>query len=144
MRQEGCWLWSGEHEKNGYGVYLREKIRRPDGGYIKKRIKAHRLAWELHRGAIPEGMEICHSCDNPSCVNPAHLFIGTHADNMADRDRKLRYTHGEEISWSKLTIADVAAIRNANIPQVELAAQYGVSFQTISEIKLRKTWKQVA
>ena len=56
-----CWPWTGEKDKNGYGQYVAEKIRRPDGGYIKKRIKGHRLSWLLNRGSIPDGLEVCHS-----------------------------------------------------------------------------------
>jgi len=85
----GCWIWVGSKNEHGYGHFLLlENI----NGHTKKRIaKAHRIAWELCRGPIPEGLEICHNCpggDNPSCVNPDHLWVGAHDQNMADLTAK--------------------------------------------------------
>jgi hypothetical protein len=74
----GCWLWNGAVQHNGYG-YLHV------GGRFERRpVRAHRFSWELHRGPIPEGMHVCHSCDTPACVNPDHLFLGSRSDNMRD------------------------------------------------------------
>ena len=101
----GCWLWIGS-QRRGYGLIW-------DAG---KQWLAHRVSWVIHSGAIPDGMHVLHKCDTPPCVNPQHLFLGTHAQNMADRDRKGRNkpcrsmgskTHcirGHELSGSNLRI----------------------------------------
>lgn len=87
---EECWPWTGSKLKTGYGQ-LREN---------GKMIRAHRVSWELSRGPIPEGMNVCHHCDNPPCCNPDHLFIGTHLDNTRDKMHKGRYPR----SWKNVKV----------------------------------------
>jgi hypothetical protein len=131
----GCFVWTGTLSKRGYG-----KI---DVNGISYR--AHRLAYELAYGPIPDGMVICHRCDNRACVNPAHLFLGTHADNIADRDKKgrNRQLFGAEQGHAKLTDADVLNIRADQRTHVEIAKDYGVTWRNIGRIKRGETWKHL-
>lgn len=85
QKSSGCWLWSGFRDRAGYG-----RFKGP--GNIQH---AHRTSWVFERGPIPKGLFVCHHCDNPPCVNPEHLFLGTSADNTRDRDRKGRQARGE-------------------------------------------------
>lgn len=131
----GCWLWTAAVDGKGYGAFRMEKME-----------QAHRASWLLHHGPIPDGMCVCHKCDTPLCVNPSHLFLGTNLDNMRDRDRKGRAAKrdGEKCGTSKLTEADVMAIRVAGGLHREIAASFGVSRETVGEIRRGVTWKHVA
>lgn len=133
-----CWEWLGSKNSRGYGRVV----------WNGKNVRAHRVAWELANGPIPEGKCVLHYCDNPSCVNPHHLWVGSHADNMHDMVEKGRqvYHRGESHGMSKLTEQDVREIRfflDAGYSQKALALMYGVSISTISLIKTGKIWRCV-
>ncbi len=131
-----CWNWTGSTHIQGYGRIKKNGVD----------MLAHRASWEIHNGPIPPGMCVCHKCDNPPCVNPAHLFLGTHQDNMADRDAKGRNVHawGERAGSAKLTWVKVAEIRKLKgvVSQRAVAKQFGVTQCTISCIQSGKTWKE--
>ena len=121
----GCWLWQGSLNGRGYGHLGRRR-----NGKCRH-YRAHRYSYELHNGPIPDGMCVCHTCDVRFCVNPDHVFLGTHADNIKDRDLKGR-TH------SKLTDEDVTSISmflNLGAKGRDIANAYGVSQATVSNIK---------
>lgn len=138
---DGCWIWTGAKTHRGYGYFT----------INHKTYKSHRVSFELFIGPIPEGMCVCHSCDIPSCVNPAHLWLGTYQDNMKDRDNKSRQSHvgapkGEKNFSHKLTEEKVRLIRDfidQGISLIRIAKMFGVSDQTISDIKFKKKWKWV-
>lgn len=144
-----CWEWQGQIGSAGYGVFC----------VSSKPVSAHRYSWELSNGPIPEGMFICHSCDNPRCVNPAHLFLGTPLDNSLDMiakgrgctgDRNPMRIHpdrrarGERQGAHKLTDKQVLEIRqryaDGETNQTRLAAEYGVYRTTIARIVNGKHW----
>jgi hypothetical protein len=147
-----CWLWVAGTHPRGYGMFSA-----PGCNY------AHRFSWMIHKGGIPKGLEICHHCDNPSCVRPTHLFCGTHADNMHDlRDKGLhrpargvkhglhlhpeRAPMGERNSHAKLTQGEVVFIRRfaaQGNSHKRLAEIYGMGVSAISSIVRRRTWKHV-
>lgn len=133
-----CWIWTGSLTKKGYGTGLY---------VVNKQIRAHRFSFEVHNGPIPKEMCVCHSCDNRKCVNPAHLWLGTHADNVRDRDNKKRRTMiGERNTFSKLTEAQVIDIRNRPMhkgTQAKLAKEFGVTPQAIYCIIKRKNWSHI-
>ena len=137
VRANGCWRWSGNKHKQGYG-----KIHM-DGGSAM----AHRVSYLLHKGSIPDGMMVCHRCDNPECTNPDHLFLGTALDNMRDKIAKGRHVGahaGEGHHFAKLTRRQVEEIRRAyrrgGVTQYELAARYGVTQTNISGIVNNRKW----
>lgn len=138
----GCWVWIGAISA-GYGQFrlgsLRDRTRRTE--------KAHRLAYERFVGPIPTGLHVCHRCDDPRCVNPEHLFLGTNADNVADRVAKGRSrsvgNRGERSPTAKLNLGAVAEIRRrvaAGTRQATIAREFGLSPQAISDVVNRRSW----
>lgn len=145
-----CWPWIGARNSQGYGIIQQWNYDTHPRSAI--RVAAHRLSWELHRGPIPDGLFVCHSCDNPPCVNPAHLFVGTHQDNMDDRTRKGRQglklhperaSRGESRPGARLTYEkaeEIRRMRAEGVTFVALAARFGVSRGTIGNVIYRKDW----
>ena len=136
LKTDTCWLWLGWINIWGYGILWRKG----------KRVWLHRLAWERTKGPIPVGMKVLHHCDNPACVNPSHLFLGTDADNMHDKIKKNRQARGEGIGNAKLTVVKVREIKEAiarGLSQRTLARLYKVNHTTISDIGLNRTWREV-
>ena len=130
-----CWPWTGALAPNGYG-----RLRLPGE---RRMIYAHRVAYIVHRGSIPEDMLVCHTCDVRPCGNPDHLFIGTHADNLSDMSNKGRSLIGETNPHSILTADDVRAIRQAAGTQRAIAKRFGVHFQTVNDILRGRNWGRV-
>jgi len=129
-----CWNWKGTRHSFGYGVLGADKE------------SAHRFSYKLFNGNIPKNMCVCHTCDNPQCVNPEHLFLGTHADNVRDKVRKKRHPIGEDSVSAKLNQEDVFKIHNERAKgstQQELSDKFGVCRQQIQRILSGERWKHV-
>lgn len=131
-----CWDWTGAKDKDGYGNVT----------YNGRSMRASRVSWQLTNGEIPEGMFVCHSCDNPPCVNPGHLFVGTPAQNSADRDGKGRanVAKGSGQGTSILTEDIVIRIRDllseGRLTQREIGQIYGVSQTAVCNISTGRRW----
>lgn len=140
----GCWEWIGKKDSRGYGYFYFEG----------KHYRAHRLSYMLHLGSLPKregvhGIVVMHSCDSPSCVNPAHLSLGTHKDNMRDmfkKKRRVEYKRdGDKNPNVKLSLLDVQNIRSEYLvvkSQLKLSMKYGVSQTHIGRIIRNEGWKQ--
>ncbi len=133
----GCREWTGRRIRDRYGIV-------DLGGGPKL---AHRVAYHLATGLEPGTLEVCHTCDNPPCCEPSHLWLGTHKENMVDMARKGRTNppilNGENHPAAKLRAADVSAIRRSGLSNNALANSYGTTPQNIRGIRLHKTWKHV-
>lgn len=130
---EACWPWRGSRRRSGHGeVKLQGQSR-----------SAHRVAYMLTVGPVRADEIVRHVCDNPECCNPAHLRLGSHADNVADRVRRRRSAYGENSGRAKLREADVLHIAESELDGATLARMYGVSTHTIYAIKQHKTWRHL-
>lgn len=134
-----CWVWTGGKHKDGYGLT----------GVTGKTELAHRVAWEFTNGKIPEGLHVLHKCDNPPCVRPDHLFVGTHLDNMQDMNNKGRLKTtgmaGEKHPLSVLSEVNVLDIREMakTMTQTSIALIYKVSRQAVGDIVCRRNWRHI-
>lgn len=143
QKTETCWLWIGTRNKKGYGIQ--------SFSYASPQM-AHRLSWKIHRGKITKGMGVLHRCDNPACVNPEHLFLGTNGTNNRDRHSKGRDAKGSRNGATKLTAEAVREIRRltANgyghrkpVLVKDLGKKYGVSYQAIVRVVKNEVWTHV-
>lgn len=136
--ETGCWNWLKYKDKNGYGHM---KV-------LGKSELVHRMAYQELVGELPSHMFVCPKCDNPSCLNPDHLFIGTNQDNINDkvaknRQSKIGQQKGSKHSLAKLTEVDIVDIRTSGLSQNKLALIYGVTQSNISHIQNKITWSHV-
>lgn len=141
-KSSNCWIWRGSFFSNGYGSIPTKKLK-------GKASLAHRISWELANGPIQNGKLVLHKCDNPACVRPSHLFIGTHSDNYADAKSKNRIRYGTspgvKSGNSKFTMRDIEKIRrlaaDGKLTAVEIANSFGVNPRTISRIAVGKSYR---
>lgn len=133
-----CWEWKGGKDQGGYPSFRGEV----NGALFDR---GHRFSYAYFKGPIAKGLSVCHKCDNPSCVNPDHLFLGTTKENIADMMAKgrRRLTQGEQCNSAVLTEEQVKAILLDPRPHPVLAHEYGVGSSAISSIKLRRTWQHI-
>lgn len=122
----GCFNWIRDRSMAGYGRI----------SYLSKRIYAHRLVWTLHNGPIPRHLHVCHHCDNPRCVNPDHLFLGTNHDNIKDKQIKGR-------AAKKLTHQEIIEIRNDPRSSAQVAKSFKIDASMVRLIRSRKSWNHI-
>lgn len=132
--KRGCWLWTASKNAKGYGRF----------NLNGNTQAAHRVAYELFFGPIPNGLFVCHFCDNPACVNPSHLWLGTNSDNIRDSVNKGRFiATGSRNGRAILTDRDVLAIRSSAKEAKVLASCYGVSIATIRHARNGRSWRHI-
>lgn len=136
---DACWIWTASHNAGGYGnMWWDERVQ-----------PSHRISYELAYGAIPEGLQVCHHCDNRPCCNPTHFFLGRHLENNRDKESKGRgnQPRGEHNHLHKLTEADVIEIRRLaterKLKYKDIGAKFGVTRGAISLVVRRVWWKHV-
>lgn len=136
-KTDGCWEWTGSRQPTGYGQI----------NWSGKTLLTHRVSYEINNGPIPAGMLVRHKCDNPPCCNPDHLELGSHHDNNIDCVNRGRHSRtgqkGEANPASRLTEAQVIAIRQSTDTQDEIAINYGVHVDTVKGIIARRSWRHI-
>jgi hypothetical protein len=142
LAENGCWEWIGCTHK-GYGRFESSGISM--SALKSKKRGAHQVSYEAYKGKIPSGLVVRHTCDNPLCINPDHLILGTQAQNVADREARGRRKdiNGEKIGTSKLTAEQVYEIRASELSYAHLAEIYNVDKSNIAAIKTGKSWKHL-
>jgi hypothetical protein len=141
VEDDECWEWGAARHPLGYGVF---PLRNKDGKWSMKR--AHRVAYAIANGDPPDGLMVCHTCDNRSCCNPWHLFAATQAENLADMQRKGRKAIGSKNGTAKLTERDVVKIREFLADGMmckDIAQRFNISSASVSDIKNNKKWRHV-
>ena len=129
---DGCWTWTRYAQRYAQ-IHWQGRI-----------YGAHVASYIVHKGPVPKGKCVLHTCDNPLCINPEHLWLGTSAENTADKVRKGRQVKGDKTRFCKLTPDDVMAVRAATGSQRAIARQFGVCKATVAAIRYRKSWKHVS
>lgn len=132
-KSENCWIWKGATKSK----------RMPYGSFTfrgKRSQVAHRISWTIYKGEIPNGSLVLHKCDNPSCVNPEHLFLGNYLDNERDKLSKGRHK-GEKLNPDK--VREIKSLFAVNYGDMKIARKFNVSYQTVYSIKMGKTWKDI-
>lgn len=137
---DGCWEWNGAIGNHGYGWFHSNYSRR------KWSALAHRVSWEFHKGEIPDDLEVCHHCDNMICVNPNHLYLGTHQRNMQDASERNRFNDRSGIKNPRAILNpekafEIRWLDASGWTRKSLAAEYGVSIGTIDIVLSQKIWK---
>lgn len=130
-----CWMWKGGLTRGGYGTFFNGAAAQRQGR--QRLIRAHRFAWEQINGEIPSGMFVCHTCDEPACVNPRHLYLGTPAENSADMKRKGRTSQGPH----RELVPEVRRLASEGVPQVAICDRLGLPRWTVSRIVNRDTYE---
>lgn len=133
-----CWLWTASLAGKGYGQMKLPKQRKQE--------YAHRLAYMIYKGAIPDGIQVCHKCDNPRCCNPEHIFLGTSSDNHLDMKEKNRHLYGEKNSQAKLSDTKISQIKkciDSGMSQSIIAKAFGIHQTTVSKINRGCRWQHI-
>ncbi len=138
LQKNKCWEWTGNISRKGYGHFMMKR----------KTFYAHRVSYLLFNGGglLPKNIKVLHQCDNPKCINPDHLFLGTDADNSKDRNSKERQARGESHAKSKISEKDVKKIRELNLSGMSIRAiskKFPIDESNISRIINKKTWKHL-
>lgn len=140
-KSDDCWEWTAHRSRDGYGMIGLER---------KGTDRTHRVSWRLHFGSIPDGLQVLHRCDNPACVRPDHLWLGTQTENIADMDakgrRRFNSAKGTQLPQAKLTEADIPVIRqmiSEGVIDRLIAERFGVTRLAILLIRHGKNWRHI-